>query len=441
MIRTIAACVLAAASVSVSSADVVTTRTGQQYEGKILSETPSRLEIDTLISGIRTTITLQRRQIAKVERKPLPENFFEGGSGGSGSSGGSGGGNSTASGPTGNRTGNPTGDPAGRDPIRGTTPALSDGAPRFMEVPIIGGIGEEVTMPGVEQALDLARRRGVENIVFNIESPGGFVYEAAAIMELLADHDERFNYYAVIERGGAISAATVFVAAADKIFMRSNSSVGGAVAYGTNNSTGATEVDAKFNSIWAADVSGLAGSNGHEEMLFRAMIIPSAEVHMDPETGELSSSRQQGWEEIDNAVTVLTLTASMAEKTGLATISDDGIENLGDAMIGAGWSEMGGQGQSAMQRAAVSRTRQVEALDDALDELNDRLRRASRKTRWSKTEAMREVRTWERLLRQVDDNNDRLRKEGALHALVDSAEIDEIRERWAELREELRSIR
>ena len=78
--RTIGRCLALAVCSLVSSAvgDVIEMRDGRRFEGEIVAEDPSTVSIDTRVSStIRTTLKLNRADVKGVERKPLPEGFYE----------------------------------------------------------------------------------------------------------------------------------------------------------------------------------------------------------------------------------------------------------------------------------------------------------------------------------------------------------------------------
>src|SRR5690349_11376490 len=89
-----------------------------------------------------------------------------------------------------------------------------DGA--YLEIPVKGKLGEEITASGVDKALKAAKAAGIKNIVFNVDSAGGDQMVAKDLVNLLGNADKDFAYYAVVQQ--ATGTALVFVVRADKIF-------------------------------------------------------------------------------------------------------------------------------------------------------------------------------------------------------------------------------
>lgn len=343
--------------------DVLTLRTGETVEGQILEETSTSVKIDTKIANIRTTKTYRRSQITAIEHKPLPDDFWDSGRAPASDKG------DDADEPASAEDPGTTADDADEPDFEeeDDAPGARHKAPpesRYVMVPVKGGIGETVTSHGLRLALMQARKRDVRNIVFVVDSPGGYVYEAVQILEVLKEFDEDLNYICLIDEG-AISAASVFAAGSDRILVRSDARLGGAVAFSTNSS-GAAEVDAKFNSIWAAEVASRADSKGHPGDVFRAMITLAAELWQDDAGAFYPSSHGEGCTQLDGPGTILTLRAAQMTKGGFATIYDGDIAQLGETLGIADWSEIKGIGTKAMTFSARERADLQRRYDAAL---------------------------------------------------------------------------
>src|SRR4051812_5371559 len=65
---------------------------------------------------------------------------------------------------------------------------------RYLEVPLKGGIGKEITAPGVRNALKFARAQHATHIVFTLDTPGGRVADARAIGKVLDDDKGDLTY-------------------------------------------------------------------------------------------------------------------------------------------------------------------------------------------------------------------------------------------------------
>ncbi len=347
-------------------ADVVTLKDGTVYEGTVTSENAAQVVIEIVISNIKTTKTFPRYKVRSVEYKPLPDDASDE--------------RDTVPDDESQDTSSPLpseeelvgedndDDSVDRNPLTARERlAARKRRVLYMEIPINGAIGELSNAYGLRNALKQAERKGVQHIVFTIDSPGGFVYDAVEAMEVLKEYDEEFEYHAVID-DEAISAASIYAAASDHIWVRSDSRLGGAVAYSDNTSTGAAEVDAKMNSIWAAEIASRAVEKGHPPEVFRAMVEPAAEVWVDDE-GKAYPSRPStpGAMQLDNSSTVLTIRADQMIEIGMAKLLEGEIDALGELMDIQSWYEVKRIGTRAMETAGEERVKLGEKYTEALE--------------------------------------------------------------------------
>ena len=346
-------CAVLLLPVSRAAADVITLKTGETIEGEVLEVTRTAVTIKTKIHNIATTQTIRRSKIKDIEYKDLPEGFWD----------------------SGRKPKEPAEDEPevaeeaeDDQPTRGRASARRDPSSQFVVVPIKGGIGSEVTAYGLKRALTQARGRA-DHIVFVVDSPGGYVYEAVAILDLLKEFDEQFEFHCVIEEG-AISAASVFAAGADHIYVHPGARLGGAVAYSSDQSTGAAEVDAKFNSIWSANIASRAESKGHSGDAFRAMVELEA-VLWQADDGSLSASRPVNGTQIDGASTILTIRASQMIDAGMATAIEGDPSEIGSLIGDEDWTEYPKIGERAMAQTGRERTVLESRFNEAISEYRD----------------------------------------------------------------------
>jgi hypothetical protein len=348
--------------VPLTNADIVTLKDGTVYEGTVTEENSAQVVIEIVISNIKTSKTFPKYKVRSVEYKPLPEQETK----------------EEEQVETSREI--PVDLPAEVDSdeeeIEEEDDDRSSARDRlearrnrvlFVEIPIRGLIGMETNARGLKNALSQASKRGVQHVVFTIDSPGGYLYDAIAALEVLKDYDDTFEYHAMVDEG-AISAASIYVAAADHIWVRPGARVGGAVAYSENTSSGAAEVDAKLNSIWAADIAARAQTKGHPPEVFRAMVEPAAELWIDAE-GKAYPSRPgtPGASQLDNTTTVLTIRADQMVQIGMAKEFAGDIEDLGEVLeIENGWFEVRTIGIRAMERAHEERQKLHDRYEEAV---------------------------------------------------------------------------
>lgn len=363
--------ILLSITASIAHADIVTLKDGTVYEGKVIKENGAEVVMEVVISNIKATRSFPRYKVKSIEYKeieepeqdkPEPEPEKQ---------------TAEPEPETDEQSIESDADPDDDNDQPSTRERATPRAERtlFMQIPIEGTIGIQTNATGLKNALLQARRRGVSHIVFTIDSPGGFLYDAIQSLEILKEFDDEFEYHALVEEG-AISAASIYVAASDHIWVRPGARVGGAVAYSNDTTTGAAEVDAKLNSIWAADIAARAQTKGHPPEVFRAMAEPAAELWVDAE-GNAYPSRPStsGAQQLDNTTTVLTIRADQMVKMGMAREFDADIEAMGDAMELDTWFELKTVGARAMKKSGDEREelndRYVEAVEVYLDSFDD----------------------------------------------------------------------
>ncbi len=337
--------ILAAAALILTSfvqADVVRMKDGREFIGKILEEKSRSVVIDTKISNIRSTVTLQRREIASIEKAPLPDGFFEGKS-------------EEAETPKPRETTRPA--PRESRPVTPAAPSRPEDV-RYLEVPLEGGFGTEIFPIGVSEALNQAKRRGVQHIVFRINSDGGYIWAAEDIARIMEENEDAFTYHALIEK--AISASIWVALSCDTMHMTPGATIGAAVVYTRDSTSGNTEVDAKFNSAMAAKVAARAEKHGHNIALVRAMMIGESEAYAwKDESGEWCVGAERpklakvdSLRTLDDRDTVLTLTAQEADELGFAKlVQESELEAIRERLGIEQWRGSGRAGANEMEQA------------------------------------------------------------------------------------------
>lgn len=354
--RTILAALILALTSIAAQGDIVTLKDGTTYEGTVVKENGAEVTIEIVISNIKTTKTFPRYKVRSIEYKPL-ETVTED--------------EPSPSIPTTTddegeedtdaiETEEEEVDDDGDDRTNRRTARARTSRTTFVVIPVTGTIGQETNAYGLRTALQQARRKGISHVVFTIDSPGGLVYDAVDTLEVLKEYDDMMTFHALVEEG-AISAASVYVAAADKIWVRPGSRVGGAVAYTGDASSGTTQVDAKLNSIWAAEIASRAEAKGYPGDVFRAMVDPAAEGKVFP-----SRPSTAGAQQLDNARTILTIRAEQMIKIGMAQSFEGEVAQLGEQLDITDWLEIKNLGATAMKKSYEERKKLEERMEVAL---------------------------------------------------------------------------
>jgi hypothetical protein len=298
-----------ALGVAVASADQILMRDGTVYDGKVVSQTRREVVIDTTINGISTRLTLDRRLIQNVTmgdvESPNPD--------------------APQTAPTGTPGIAPApsiGAPSIGTPAEKPAATLKrEGVDLIVEIPMTGTFGQDIYPLSIAKGLEWAKEQGATDIVFRMNSPGGEVWAAEEIVEIMAKYSGSFRYHALIEH--AISATIWPAFNCDTITMAPGGTFGGAVVFRMRG-TGAAEVDKKMTSIMAAKLAASAEAKGHSKALVMTMMIPEEAAYAVQRggvwtvTGEKPADGET-YETIDGTDTVLTLTADQAGKYGIVS--------------------------------------------------------------------------------------------------------------------------
>lgn len=305
--RTAVIAVAAGLAAAPACGDTVTMRDGTVHQGTIVENTPRAITLRTVIANIPTTLELPKSQVRdySVEEATRIDQR------------------------------RPQAEPERRAEPEAAPPAVMkrDGVPLVLEIPLVGTFGEDIYPKSVAVALDWAAEHRVSDVVFRVNSPGGEVWAAQRIVEIMDRHADELRYHALVERG--ISASIWPVFACSTITMPPGATLGGAVVYST--ASGSAEVDLKLNSILSAELSARAERNGHSGAVVRAMMLSSAELYAWRPRGtedpwRLTDTRHDAYfrapereiETIDTSASILTLTSDRAGWLGVATPADDG---------------------------------------------------------------------------------------------------------------------
>ncbi len=237
-----------------------------------------------------------------------------------------------------------------------------DGA--YLEIPVKGKLGEEITASGVDKALKAAKAAGIKNIVFTVDSAGGDQMVAKDLVNLLGSADKEFAYYAVVQQ--ATGTALVFIVRAEKIFVRPGARLGG-VHLDTSKAEEQIGVGADvILSNVALNAGVQAKMRGRSPELVRAMIDPLEPVFAwkgadgKPEFGR-SLPPGAAKESIlleHKAGKVLTLDEAQAVALGFAQKYDGTVAELGKTLGIDGWAAKGNAHETLTQAAAEEKKAQ-----------------------------------------------------------------------------------
>jgi len=226
---------------TIALADVVTLKDGRRYEGRVLEKSGASVRVDTMAAGMRVELTLPAGDIERIDEAPLPAGFFE----------------------------RPA--PAARV----SDPTLTkDARGLYLEVPVIGAFGKEVTADGIEAVLSYAKRHGVRNIVFTIDSDGGDMDEGREVYRLLREYKNSLRYHAIVKRAKGEALAVLLWCR--PVLVLPGGSISGLVP------KAASPEDANEEAILRSRMAERAvsdtGAQGNIAALVRALIDPGARL-------------------------------------------------------------------------------------------------------------------------------------------------------------------
>jgi len=202
-----------------------------------------------------------------------------------------------------------------------TTPPASQQskAETFLLVQVKGTIGEDFTAAKLKAAISEARAAKAAAIVLSMDTPGGSVTEAEAIVNLIIENQD-LRFVALVNK--ALSAGAAITLACKEIYVMETATIGAAVSYIPDRRGIPVELPAdvaeKFQSAWRAVCRKAADCGGHSSLLAEGMADPGFAITKRTENGKVIPERDGKGELIKAAGRILTLTAKEAVVCGLA---------------------------------------------------------------------------------------------------------------------------
>jgi hypothetical protein len=349
-------------------ADVIEMTDGRRLEGDILREDAVSVTIDTRVTPtIRTTLRLERSGIRSIERKPLPEGFF---------------------------------DPPPPPPQVSDPQTQSPRDTLYLEVPIKGEFGREVYADGVSAALRYARRYRIRHVVFLVDCPGGDLDEVRATYDLLRRSERQHTFHAIVRHctGGAL-ALPVWC---DSIHLLPGAIIGGAPASPAGPSeSGRADEDRLIRAQIANEVVRQARLTGPVADIVRAMIDPGRTLAAwRDETGQIVVGAQAPADlpagrlifRVDPGQ-LLVLDRKQAIELGLEPFEGE-ARDLGGILELSGWKAESDYGRQAMAEAAQRKRQEAEgASAQYAAAVEDSMRRREALERYLE-ESLRQAAEW-----------------------------------------------
>jgi hypothetical protein len=239
----------------------------------------------------------------------------------------------------------------------------------YLEIPLEGRFGAEITARGLEDAFALAQCAGARHIVFTIDSRGGDQLAARDIYNLIAKFDRTFRFHAVVRDATGVAVAPLVWC--ETILVRPGARIGGVNLVVDENRYPGIDSSVVLLNL-ALNAAEEAKRHGRSAELIQAMIDPGQAVNgWRDAAGRVQISR---WTPNDihsddfilrhPPGTVLTLSDRQAVELRFARPYDGDAAGLGRELGLTGWTTAGDVGKDAMAHATVAEKARTAATSD-----------------------------------------------------------------------------
>jgi hypothetical protein len=251
----------------------------------------------------------------------------------------------------------------------------------YLEIPLEGRFGTEITAQGLEDAFALAQCAGARHIVFTIDSRGGDQLAARDVYNLIAKFDRTFRFHAVVREATGVAVAPLVWC--ETILVRPGARIGGVNLVVDENRYPGIDSSVVLLNL-ALNAAEEAKRHGRPAELIQAMIDPGQAVNgWRDAAGRVQISR---WTPNDvhsddfilrhPPGSVLTLSDRQAVELRFARAYDGDAAGLGRELGLTGWTTAGDAGKDAMAHATVAeKAKTTAATSDRRKFLIDQNRR------------------------------------------------------------------
>lgn len=306
-------------------ADVIVMKNGRQFQGIVLEDTAAYVKADVMVGGIRITASVTRAKVASIEKKPLPEGFFDAGAG---------------------KSTKPVKFPPGSTP--------------YLEVPFVGRIGTDVVSPGIARCLNYAAGQQIRHVVFVVDSKGGDIDSAREIRKALEAQSKKLTYHCIVRN--AIGEAMVIPAWSKTILLQDGASLGGVMLTADRTPLSRGQTLEILRSQIANEASARMEARGFPGDVVRAMVDPTfnlvawtakdKNVHLAEGLPEGVAKDHVIFSDT-NDEQVLTLSDTQAAAIGFGRIFKGTSADVGKLLGLSKWTSAGDYGARAMREAAA----------------------------------------------------------------------------------------
>jgi hypothetical protein len=155
--------------------------------------------------------------------------------------------------------------------------------PGYCPLPIVGGIGGDITADTLKRAIEAARQTHPDYIVLVFDSPGGQISEMVKIVQVIAETKD-IKLIAYVRR--AFSAAAVIASACPSVYMAPDAAIGAAVPFQVGPDNTPRAIEEKLQSAVRAQMRAAAVAGNHSELILRGMAEPDLQLILDKHSGK-----------------------------------------------------------------------------------------------------------------------------------------------------------
>lgn len=229
----------------------------------------------------------------------------------------------------------------------------------YLEIPLEGRFGAEITSRGLDESLKLAEGLGAKHIVFTLNSQGGDQLVAKDLYQLLSKYDKTFQFHAVVREATGVAVAPLVWC--ETILIRPGGKIGGVNLVIDETRYPGIDTSVVLMNL-ALNIGEEAKRHGRSAELVQAMIDPGQAVNGWKDSAgrvQISHWTPEGVHSNDFILqhapgSVLTLTDRQAVELRFARAYEGTVAGLGRELGFQGWASKGDVARALMAHATVA---------------------------------------------------------------------------------------
>lgn len=358
---------------------------GRVVTGEVIDESPDFIKVKAHVAGIAMEMEFSADEVTKIEREEA--------------------GDRTAV--DGERV---------EQEEKGMVPEETADRGGYVVIPAEGVIGEELTTFFFRETCEQAIRADAELIVYDLESPGGYLHILWDIRQTLDSYEDQIQI-AFYTDGECFSAAALLGMSSQHFYVGDDATFGAAVIWQSGSDGQPTAVDAKFASAEASKWRREAAKRGRSTVIIDALVRQEAEVWADQSTTPwtLYGGRSEGGDaalvEIDSAQSVLSMTGAEGVELGAADGRVRRAKDIAKHLEIPAWEREALDGVDAARTIRKIQQRNIFKLTNRLDQIGKNIARIDERAasgKLTESSLRREVRSLMQIGRGLLDLYDEL---------------------------------